>query len=112
MGLQNLQTSFWDKLDAWVIAIISTVTAIFAMLGTFVTWCYDRRRITLTEEEIVKIKAEIQKNEIQTAKNFNDMRKSHDDSTKRVLDKIDELKYFLMNKKINERGDDEDKQNI
>jgi len=51
----------------------------------------------------VKIKAEVKENKEKTEQNFDDMRVAHDASTERVLDKIDELKFFLMRKNISDK---------
>jgi uncharacterized membrane protein len=112
MGIQDdlyeTSNSFWGKVDGWIVAIVTAATAISALLGAFVTWRYDRRRLTLTEEEIMKIKSEIKENEEKTEQSFSNMRAAHDASTEKVLDKIDELKFFLMHKNISEKGKRDD----
>lgn len=99
--------SFWDKIDGWIVSVISAATAFSAILGAFITWRYDRKRLAHNEEEIERMKIELEKTKLHTETAIENIEARLRESENRIVNKIDKLTFYLLHSKITYKGEEE-----
>jgi len=67
MGLRNNFlfeiTSLIEKVEGWLVTIISAATVLFTVLASFTMWRYDRGQLKMNTKDITDIKKEMKNKE-------------------------------------------------
>jgi len=103
----------WERLD--VIAIVSILTllsgATGGMLAMYVRYRIDRERLTNLEldkeknqNEFLSMRQEFEEHKKENIETFKEIRESIHTSNQQVLEKVDELKMYLLHSKITIKG--------
>ncbi len=98
------QQTFFEKIDGLAVTIISIFTAFLAVLASFVTWQYDRKRLSHAENEINTIKNDIKMQNEENENTFERLERLQKESENRIVDKLDDLKMYLLHSKITVKG--------
>jgi hypothetical protein len=107
MGLQDdvfKTLTLWERLDNTVTVIVTSVTAVLAIFAAFVTWRYDRKRLFNVEVEVEKMKTNFELHCKESDALLERIQHENKEMNDRVIDKIDELKMYLLHSKITIKG--------
>jgi Fe2+ transport system protein B len=122
MGLRNNflfeTTSLIEKVEGWLVTIISAATVLFTVLASFTMWRYDRGQLKMNTKDITDIKKEMKNKEEEDRRviaetkeeanrNIAEVRAMHEASTKQISDKLDKLMFYLLHSKITLKGVEE-----
>jgi Fe2+ transport system protein B len=122
MGLRNNFlfeiTSLIEKVEGWLVTIISAATVLFTVLASFTMWRYDRGQLKMNTKDITDIKKEMKNKEEEDRRviaetkeeanrNIAEVRAMHEASTKQISDKLDKLMFYLLHSKITLKGVEE-----
>jgi len=97
----------WEKLNT--ISIVALLGLIGGMIGTissaFIKWRTDRGRLKQVESDEKNLREDFEYHKSENMETFKEIRESIHNSNKDVVDKIDELKMYLLQSKITEKGE-------
>jgi hypothetical protein len=90
---------------------IVTAIAVFGFFGTiitaYVTWRTDRGRLKNLEIEKDNMRIDFENHKKENMKSFEEIYKNMNESNQKVVDKVDDLKMYLLHSKITIKGKDE-----
>ena len=102
-----LITELWFFSPPIITSFLAIAMALFTIIASFVTWRIDRNRLKTLEIDRDKMKTEIKENRGKTVASLSELRAELKGYNSEVLDKIDELKMYLLNSKISLKGESE-----
>lgn len=95
---------------SYVIALVTILTGIFAVIASFVVWQIDRKRLSMVERENIRLSAELESHKKENILTFQEIRESIKSSNQEVVNKLDDLKMYLLQSKITLKGEVEQKE--
>lgn len=99
----------WEKVDMVTVASIMGLLGALSgtLFGVFVQYKTDRRRLIVLENDRDKMRKDFEQHKKENIETFEDIRNSIHVSNQSVLDKMDELKMYLLQSKITLKGENE-----
>jgi len=101
-----LMQKLWENIVAIVALLGLAGTLIGAIVSAYITWRTDRPRLTKMEGEMSKMKEDFENHKSENIETFKEIRESIHNSNQDVINKVDELKMYLLHSKITIKGDE------
>lgn len=108
-----IMKELWEKIN--IVSIIGMLGLLGGMIGTivaaYITWRTDRPRLDKLEKDRDKMKTDFEEHQKDNIQSFEEIRNNMNSSNQKVVDKIDELKMFLLHSKITLKGEEYESDN-
>jgi nitrate/TMAO reductase-like tetraheme cytochrome c subunit len=98
----------WEKIN--IVSIVAILGVFGTLITSFITWQTDRHRLKKLETDRDKMRSDFEQHKTDNIKTFEEIRDSIHASNQSVVDKVDELKMFLLHSKITLKGEEDEKE--
>lgn len=99
-----IMKELWEKVN--IVTAIAVIGFIGTIITTYVTWRTDRGRLKNLEADRDSMKIDFENHRKENIKSFEEIYKNMNESNQRVVDKVDDLKMYLLHSKITIKGND------
>jgi len=99
----------WEKVN--IVSIVAVLGLLGTLISSFIAWRTDRHRLKKLEADRDKMREDFEEHKTDNVETFTDIRNSIHQSNKSVVDKVDELKMYLLQSKITIKGENENNNN-